>query len=736
MAMNDRDDPTRVADANGNVFAVDGIGALQRIPHDSEAGQEAIEAVVLNEMNEGNRAKWPRGLQHFENASYLLGNHLTRYFYAGDAGLGVHTFGLNDKNPYDNAVAKVADNQLIRPVESVTGLLTEQQPMPRVEPNSDLVEDEDAAEIAEMIVKLTFENPLNMPMKVQESVLNACITGHAIAEVEYTKTGLPIEVPRTRIVKRKNPIWADGDPPDEKEIEVEELAPGEFDVTDQHDIVCRLWNPFHIDVDPAATRPEDITYIIRSSYEDIDWIRDEFDRKDVGFFPERLDNLKPQNACQHVLFWYSRFQDILETPQHYHQTGGLTSGTQNISGGYAPNQTLFSVIDVRPSNQFPRGRTLILAGGKLVYAGDARAWSRKYPWRWHPYAFFPWFKIPGKFWGIPLLTMLVPLQKKINAIDAQVHANRQYISIGQWLIPRHAKMAEGKFSALHGEQFTYLDTASGNKPEKILNPPLSPELLQERDQLIHSIESLAASGVLDTQSIGPSAARAGVMLDFLRQEKLRAKSPLFRNLEKFIECIAQNVLIEYQLNLIEEDPALTARLQQAARDKATVVIENFTGASLRDHHSVSIDIASELMHSPEALEARAMEFLQYAAGLQFLSPEERSALRKTVKIDKLMKNEEHDSVRRARRLVSRIIAGEVDALIPMEGIDVPRAMAPVFRRACLSPRFEEYGREIQAALAGGFDYYAGLIAQEEQQMMQMQMALAQAGVKPGGGGGQ
>jgi hypothetical protein len=717
-------------DRFGNEFSTEGIAALQRIDHEKKESREVLEQAFQNLLNDSNRAKWQRGIQHFENASFLLGNHTTRYFFGGARGLGMHTFGVSDKNPYDFAVAKVADNQMIRPVEAVVGMMTEQQPMPRVEPNSDSVEDEDSAELSEVLTQLTFEKPLNMPLKMQESIITAMICGHAIAEVEYTKTGLPFEVPLRKEVKRANPLYVeDENPPDEEFIYTEELIPGETEVDIRRDVVCRIWSPFHIDVDPAATRPEDATYFVRSSYEDIDYIREEFDRKGEGYFPENLDGIMRQNAEHHILYWWSRFQDLLECPQEYSGAGGLSSVTRFLPGGQAPNQTLFSVVDVRPSIQFPKGRTLIFAGGKLLYAGKARAWSSRYPWRWHPYAFLPWFKLPGKFWGIALITFLVPLQKKINAIDAQVHANRQYMSIGQWLIPKHSKIAESKFSAIPGEQFTYIDTPGGSKPEKIGNVPLPGELLAEREQLIRSIEHISASGIVDMQAIGRSAARASSMLDFMRQEKLRSKAPLFKYMENFLETIAQNVLIEFQINLIDEDPALTARLQQALRDHDSLAVQHFTGSSLRDHHSVKIDIASELMHSPEARQARAMEWLQFASGLQFLEPQEREALRKVAGIDKFMTDVENVAVRRARRMVARIIRRDFEAAIEIPQIDVPRAMVPVFRKAILSPKFEEYDNEVKDALMLMFDTYSKRVAAEDAAMMETQIQLAQAGVK-------
>jgi hypothetical protein len=63
-------------------------------------------------------------------------------------------------------------------------------------------------------------------------------------------------------------------------------------------------------------------------------------------------------------------------------------------------------------------------------------------------------------------------------------------------------------------------------------------------------------------------------------------------------------------------------------------------------------------------------------------------------------------------------------------------MLPIFQRACLVDRMEEHPREVQDALMGVFDYYSELVEAEKQAMFDMQMKMAEAGVKPGGGGAQ
>lgn len=711
---------------NEQPYKTDSILAIQSIPHEDLEGRNALEKSINEWLTQAEMAKWPRALQYFENVSYLLGNHFTRYYYDSANGFGFHTFGLHDKSSFDNLIAKVADNQLIRPVETTVALLTETQPMPRVEPNSDLPQDEDASAIAGIIVKLTFEKPLEMPEVRREAAMIAIICGTVAAETEYGETGLVKQVPKKVVRKKENPLF------DPEEEEDEELNPREYEVEEVdgiesievEDMVTRLWTPLHFTEDPQATNERDLRYIARTSFEDIDWIKSKFDKKEDGYYPENLEGMNTDPPARHPLYWWTKIRDIIESPQYFQHGGGFSPTTSLFSGGYAPNQTTFTIVDVKPSIEYPRGRTLVVAGGKLIYCSPkekgSRAWHEKYWWRWHNYSFFSWFKTPGKFVGMPLLTELVPLQKKINAIDALVQANRQFMSIGQWKIPRHSKVSEGYITGIPGQQIYHTAIQGLSEPEKVDHVPLPGELLEERAQLVNSINEIAASSVLDNE-IAASAARAGVILDFLRNQKLKAKSPMIQDYEGFLEGIGQNVLIEYQINLTEENEDLTMRLRAAAREYPTLAIEAFTGASLRDHHHVTIDISSELLHSPEAMQSRALEYWQFAAAEA--SPAERDAVIRAVGLDRFLKNEKDASINRARRMISRIVAGELDAAYSMPNDD-PMVMAPEFGRELSSDRFLELNQDQKQAIYGLWLEYSEQAAAMAQAEFERQLMLA------------
>ena len=702
-----------------NPYSKESILALATIPSDTPEGRGDLENVAWNWLFQLEQVKWPRGLQWFENVSYLQGNHLTRFYYNADIGFGFHHGGAAPNDTFGNLVAKSADNRLIRPVETVVGMLVQSKPHPRVEPNSSAPEDEDAAELSQIVLNLLFERPLNLAAKIEESAYNALITGTAAVEVEYGETDRPVVIPKYKVREKKHPLY-----PDQTITEV--VQDGE-EVEMRKDIMARCWSAYHIFPDPVATKPEEMTWVARTTFEDIDWIRESFSLDEEGYFPENLEDIEVENATKHILYWYAKFNDVIESPQYYQHGGGLAPQTFNTKGGYAPNQVLFTVFDVKPSRTFPRGRTLIFAGRKIIYAGDARAWSEQYPDRWHPYAFLYWFKIPGKFWGIPLLSELVPLQKKINAIDALVQANRHFMALGQWKLPKHAKVAEGRISGIPGEHLTYTAAPGMPQPERVVHPPLPAELLAERDQLIQSIDHISASGFIE--QISKSAARSGPVLDFMRQEKMRGKAPFIQGFERFLETIAQNILIEIQLNLLEEDEALTQRIVKAARDHSSIAIDSFTGESLRDHHAVKIDISTALMHSPEAKEAKALEYLASVGGN--VTPAERDAIQRATGLSEFVMNAESASVRRAKRMLAAVSNGNLDAAYPMPGIDNASAMAPIFQDALLSDRFNDYDEKVKAVLVNLFDYYAGAAAQEAAQAFEMQMAMAQGG---GGGG--
>jgi ferritin len=139
---------------------------------------------------------------------------------------------------------------------------------------------------------------------------------------------------------------------------------------------------------------------------------------------------------------------------------------------------------------------------------------------------------------------------------------------------------------------------------------------------------------------------------------------------------------------------------------------------------VVIDISSELMQSKEAMEEKAFMAAQY---LQPLAPEERTGIMVATGLSKFIRNQQDESVKRARRMVSRIRKGDFRYAFPKPGFEVARVMAPVFQRAVVGELFEEMEEQAQQVLLQMADYYMKAAAAEEAQIMQQQLLAAQAG---------
>jgi len=214
---------------------------------------------------------------------------------------------------------------------------------------------------------------------------------------------------------------------------------------------------------------------------------------------------------------------------------------------------------------------------------------------------------------------------------------------------------------------------------------------------VAAIETIAGTNrVIEGQQEGMgSGVRAGVMLDFLKRETMRSKSPMLQDFEASLESVAQNMLIEMSLSLSEEDSELTERLKVAARKHSGVAIQSFTGQTLRDNVHVSIDIASELLRSPEAQQQKAIEILQFAQ--ERLTPAQFAALLEQAG----MKNMDVDvspQLDRAKKMVSRIVSGFPEHAFPMLGIDREDVFLEVIQNAILEDKFHDYEMPVKQKL--------------------------------------
>src|SRR5574338_1491695 len=630
-------------------------------PSDTPEEREELASVVCHWAKAIETQQWPRALQYFQNYAFLVGQPYIQFQFDGSSVTTALPRGALRHAMLH--IPKVVCNYIIRPFEANVSMFTEVKPFPQVSPRSDSPEDEDASKLSEVVLQVLWEDPLRMPEKLRLLAGMVLLTGTAAAEVTYSEGDSPLIKPKKETKVVDDEILG--------QIEVEEEV-DEDDVTFLKEFNVNLYNAFQILPDPAATSdPDSLTWIMTCTYQDKGWVREHFNRDEEGFFPENLDKMTGGDTTS-PLYWCERIKDLVDSPNETFAglVGSATSGT-----GVSSTDVIMRVVDCKPNRCYPQGRTLIVAGGQLVYAGPSRAWSEKYPKRWTTLTMFRYWTMPDRFWGIPLLTELIPLQRRVNAIDSLVQLDRQQLALGGWLLPNTARIPDGFIGSVPGQNVPYHVSHTGAKPERIPNEPLPQQLLIERETMVAAIQEISGMNQIMMGNT-PANVRSGAMLDFLKRQALQSKSAIFQNFEEGLERLAQNILIEVATNLEEEDSDLTQRIQVAAREHSGLAIQAFTGADLRDNTVVELDISSKMMTSPEAKQETAQSILQYYG--QNVTPIQFNRIAAAMGIEEFAR-EENLHVTRARRMISLIKAGHLEAGLTIPGVDNPAIFAEVFR---------------------------------------------------------
>lgn len=690
--------------------------ALGYLPHETDEDRQRLVSAIRYHLDQSDQRKWPRALAWYENYHFLRGNHFPHTNFQPLAqATNASSFTdeepvFHDQHPADQHIPRIVDNRLVKPYEKNISLLTRDRPIPRAESSSDDAFDEMASRAAEKVFSACWEYA-GMHGKAIDAAAELCVTGLCVAETYFGPVGPAMSMPGTKEAE------------DLSEITAARLAERgraamrgdrERDEDDwlAEDLAVRLWSAFHLDPNPGATAdPDTHLWFSRSTFEDLDELRVMFDRDEEGYYPDNLESMRETQGLEKSLYWYSRMKDVLDTPSTaYGGFGGYSASLYGTSGGDAPNQTLLHVIDTRPTRAYPEGRTLMLAGDALVYCGPNRSWHERYPWRWHPHSFARYWRMPGSFWGLPLLSVLVPLQKRLNVIDALMRLHREHMTIGQWLIPRTARIPEGTISGIPGQNYYYYVGPRGEKPELVRPQGFPRELLEERIMLQRNIDHLGEETPLGDQGPSPSGMRATSLIEFLDNKALRGRMPLLLSWQNFVESIGQNMLIEASTNLDDPDSRLGRRLQTALRRESMLSMEVFTGANLLDNVHLKIDLVSEMLKSPEAKREAAMAMLQYKH--ENLTPVENAVVYRALGLDELDK-QVTPAYTRVQTMVSLILSGRLEAaqILP---VDDPAIVVEVIRDTLLDPGVMDRPPEVQQVLYQLWMQASQLVQQQQQ----------------------
>ena len=662
-----------------------------------ESDLDRLSRGIDQHLQHARERKWTRALQWFRNAAFLTGQHLDVFRYAQG------TFTQNAiviPSRFQDAMSPhMVDNHVLRIVQANIAELTGMNPYPVIEPASMDPDDIDLARIGELIVQVLWEKPLRVPEKLRMMIGYLAITGTAAAEVYFGELD---SVEERMKMKRAKVLDLTGEDVDQW------FESDETEWVRRLGLRMRIWSGFHLDVNPDATQdPDSLTWVCRTTFEDLTLARRMFDRNEKGYHPENLKGLGPTEHTDDPLWHWEQMKDLVDSPE-----GNVPVTLASGSRRTLAQCTRVRVIDTRPNLEHPMGRTIVQVGGKIAYAGPARSWSEAYPDRWTPMQICRWWTVPGRFEGIPLCSPIVPLQKRVNALDCIIRLNRQHMGIGVILAPRNSGVPAGMIGPVVGQQLTYKPGPRGEKPEPWPFTPLTSDIWEERAGCIAAMDRIGGIASAQLAQSSPSAIRSGVMLDFGQRQGLQSKSAILLDFEAFVGDLVEAILQETSRNMAE-NPDLLRRVRVAARDLGDLAIDRFTKLDLGDNVRARIDLRSQMMQTPEAKKEAAAVFLQFAG--PNMSPSERARVALVMGLDEL-EGQVSAQYKRVRRMVERVMQGDLSAAVPLEGVDDPGLFAEVIRDAMLSERATAAPLAVKQALQALLDGYSEKVAARAQSM--------------------
>ena len=159
----------------------------------------------------------------------------------------------------------------------------------------------------------------------------------------------------------------------------------------------------------------------------------------------------------------------------------------------------------KPSEQFPQGRLITVAGGELVYYGELPYLNGDYDKRGYPFIRHVCAEAVGEFFGKSIIERLIPVQRAYNAVKNRKHEFMNRITMGIMTVEDGSldvdDLVEDGLSP--GKILIY---RQGSKAPEIMKESTLPQIFNEEEEKLLN-EFVIVSGVSDIMS---SATENGV----------------------------------------------------------------------------------------------------------------------------------------------------------------------------------------------------------------------------------
>lgn len=656
-------------------------------------GKRKDEKSLITSINDlfddqGDYSKQIREREWWRNLMYYCGEQWLEY---------VRSLGSFRRRQLPDFIPTPVANEIRSYVRSVKSMLLNQKLIPKIFPNTNEREDQDAARIGEQL--LIWMDTINDD-EIQEEK-EKLITWFVTCGTGFLRTFPAMDSGKWAITKSG-----------------EILKTGE--------VITENVIPFNVKLDIVGDSLRKKRWVGIQSLKPKEWVEDTFKIKLNGTDETR------------AVDYEKRLMKLVGQVSPW-KGYGLESSMLDMKDD---ELVMFKEVEFRPTDAYPNGRYVATCMDKVLINSD-RLPIKTEEGKWY-YSLddFHFNYVPGRFWSDSGVNDLITAQNTINEIDQALAINRKglgrpkIITAGDIGLKRVSEGGQG-FILISYDPLM----ASGIPPKFESGLPLPVQILEERRINKEQIQDLAGDPKNILRGSPPSARSSGVQIDILRETAQQGHYPDTDRYNRGMNRVYKKRLLLAKELYTEE------RIVKIVGKNGNISVKTFKASDLRNNTDVRLELDSGIAST----RAGQTQIIMDLVGKGFMgnieeNPEIRQQLLKRLGLSGF--NEEiNTDYERAQSENSAISSGEIANIFLVEDPTNPDSEVlnddPLFkydnhaihyevmRRFILSPEFRMLPAKAQTVAIGHADIHHTMM--EAQRQAQMAEAIqAEAAIKGGG----
>lgn len=480
--------------------------------------------------------------------------------------------------------------------------------------------------------------------------------------------------------------------------------------------IAKILTPFTVSTDWTCTTFSDIPYIKEDNIVDVEWLKSAYSLEAAGFTND-FEGLVEGDWGNEALTRYEQFK----TSVPYLGTNGDID---------RKGRTLMTELYVAPNANFPQGRMLVFAGGKLLYQTPEGGENPYYLGVmgqqpvWHPYTMGVYEKYLGRILGKSLVEQLLPIQMRMNEIWSAIIENANTIGKPN-IIAAEKQLKKGVLTGEGFRLYTYQPMQGASEPHAFQGIPLPAQFFNELQQLSQKMVQIAGTNFV-MQGTPPTGVTAASAISQLLENASTQNAPINQRFTRFHEerfTKKLRVIKKYQYF---PDNELNVALQGIAKQEYRSTMQIFIGANdLADNVDVKIESSSMIPKSEQSKSEAILDLVKsgfFGPALQEDSPNSqtiREQILEQLGLEPLLTEESVD-MKKAKWENERIILGQPVQISPR---DIGPIHIQCHKELAQNPDFlENAPQQVQMAL----DEHLTMHEQMEQQKMMQAQAQQKA----------